>query len=452
MSTEVKKTNTVDSNDGALSKWGILALAVGANIGAGLITMLPVAIAETGHSVWVSFLIAIIVGSIIAIPCMMVCSAVVPPGGGYGMVAGTLGRTAGGIYSSLSMLNWLGSGIYAISLAQYINSLIPAANVKVTAFILMTAFFILNLVGIKGVSRVQTLMTGMLIVGIATFVIVGLPQTDFALLMPNTNPEFFANGGKGVWKAFLLLMFGVGPQYGIFYARLAKDPKKTQPWVTRNQVLITSVAYICMAFIAAGTLPLEQVAGKPLTYVAQAIMPTWLFVFFMIAVPMMALSTTIISTYVVCSEPIVAAVTDGWYWKGLARQTKGGGYAILMGLQYLLCVVPLILDWDMNMLGNTCLLTFAILDIVLYVALWVVPKKYPEAWQNRGWGRKLPDWVFYAAMIESFALKLLTVATSASSVKPYIIVITVAALAISIPYAIIKVRKGGIKERSIDQD
>ena len=106
----------------------------------------------------------------------------------------------------------------------------------------------------------------------------------------------------------------------------------------------------------------------------------------------------------------------------------------------------------MNMLGNTCLLTFAILDIVLYVALWVVPKKYPEAWQNRGWGRKLPDWVFYAAMIESFALKLLTVATSASSVKPYIIVITVAALAISIPYAIIKVRKGGIKERSIDQD
>lgn len=86
MSTEVKKTNTVDSNDGALSKWGILALAVGANIGAGLITMLPVAIAETGHSVWVSFLIAIIVGSIIAIPCMMVCSAVVPPGGGYGMV------------------------------------------------------------------------------------------------------------------------------------------------------------------------------------------------------------------------------------------------------------------------------------------------------------------------------------------------------------------------------
>ena len=82
MSTEVKKTNTVDSNDGALSKWGILALAVGANIGAGLITMLPVAIAETGHSVWVSFLIAIIVGSIIAIPCMMVCSAVVPPGGG----------------------------------------------------------------------------------------------------------------------------------------------------------------------------------------------------------------------------------------------------------------------------------------------------------------------------------------------------------------------------------
>ena len=295
-------------------------------------------------------------------------------------------------------------------------------------------------------------MTGMLIAGIATFVIVGLPQTDFALLMPNTNPEFFANGGKGVWKAFLLLMFGVGPQYGIFYARLAKDPKKTQPWVTRNQVLITSVAYICMAFIAAGTLPLEQVAGKPLTYVAQAIMPTWLFVFFMIAVPMMALSTTIISTYVVCSEPIVAAVTDGWYWKGLARQTKGGGYVILMGLQYLLCVVPLILDWDMNMLGNTCLLTFAILDIVLYVALWVVPKKYPEAWQNRGWGRKLPDWVFYAAMIESFALKLLTVATSASSVKPYIIVITVAALAISIPYAIIKVRKGGIKERSIDQD
>ena len=41
MSTEVKKTNTVDSNDGALSKWGILALAVGANIGAGLIDDAP---------------------------------------------------------------------------------------------------------------------------------------------------------------------------------------------------------------------------------------------------------------------------------------------------------------------------------------------------------------------------------------------------------------------------
>ena len=57
------------------------------------------------------------------------------------------------------------------------------------------------------------------------------------------------------------------------------------------------IVYAGAALIDSAVLPLETVAGKPLTLVAHAVLPNALFYAFMFGGPIMALLTTINSSY-----------------------------------------------------------------------------------------------------------------------------------------------------------
>lgn len=56
-----------------------------------------------------------------------------------------------------------------------------------------------------------------------------------------------------------------------------------------------ALIYGPMAVVAAGVLPIEQVANKNLALVAQAIFPNWLYVIFIIGGAVFAIATSLIS-------------------------------------------------------------------------------------------------------------------------------------------------------------
>ena len=73
-----------------------------------------------------------------------------------------------------------------------------------------------------------------------------------------------------------------------------------------------AVFYAFIGIVAAGVLPVEQVAFQNLTLVAQTIFPTWLYLFFVFGGAMFALLTTLNGTLSWVHRGLQAAARDGW--------------------------------------------------------------------------------------------------------------------------------------------
>lgn len=448
--SENQNTQTMDQNAGLLSKWGILALGIGGCIGSGVISLLGIAIGMTGHSAWLAFLIALVMGSMGCIPIAIVSSSVCLYGGPYSLVTTMLGKKFAGIFVVTFFLNLPSCAMYGLAMAEYMNSLFPSIPVRPTAILLLTFFTVYNMLGVKATDKLQKVLSALLLVGLGTFIAVGLTKCDFAALSPTSNPAFLMNGQKGLMSASFLLMSAVSQQGIMYYSRLAKHPRKDVPFALAGTTLVLFIMYIAMAVVASSVLPIEAVANQPLTYVAQAVLPYPLFVFFMIAGPMMALATSLNSGYIYNAEPIVVAVNDGWLSKKVAATNRRGAYWVIYLLMYLAMMIPMALGWDIAMVVNVSLLIWAITNILQFAALAVIPKKYPEAWANRLYGKKLPMWTFYLLVAIAVAIQFALVWNSIISVPTYILVVTVVTILVAIPYSIRKVDRGEISTLDIE--
>lgn len=335
-------------------------------------------------------------------------------------------------------------------MGQYIQSLLPGVSVRLAAVVIFTLFFLYTLIGIKALDKLQKFTTMLLLAGLATFILVGLSKADMRLVNPATNPDFLMNGTKGLFSAAFLLMYAVSQSGIMFFSRLARDPKHDIPFAIVGTSIVLTVVYISMSIASSAVLPIEMTANQPLTYVAKEILPAPIFIFFMISGPLMALATSLSASFMMYAEPIIVAVNDGWLPKKLGTMSKKGTPWVIMLLEYLVVMIPIVLGWDLDMIANSVLLISAITGILQIVALALVPRRYPDAWANRKWGRKLPVWVFYASTVVAICVQCALAYNSISSIKPYIVITTVVVLLVSIPYSIAMVNKGKIATRIID--
>ena len=445
-----KNNPNTNSNAGRLSKWGILALGIGGCIGSGVISLLGYGIGRTGYSVWLAFAIALLMGFIICIPVLFVTGSVCLPGGTYSLITAILGKKAAGVYIITFFLNLPGIALYGLAMGQYIQSLLPGVSVRLAAVVIFTLFFLYTLIGIKALDKLQKFTTMLLLAGLATFILVGLSKADMRLVNPATNPDFLMNGTKGLFSAAFLLMYAVSQSGIMFFSRVARDPKDDISCAMVGTSIVLTVVYISMSIASSAVLPIEMTANQPLTYVAKEILPAPIFIFFMISGPLMALATSLSASFMMYAEPIIVAVNDGWLPKKLGTMSKKGTPWVIMLLEYLVVMIPIVLGWDLDMIANSVLLISAITGILQIVALALVPRRYPDAWANRKWGRKLPVWVFYASTVVAICVQCALAYNSISSIKPYIVITTVVVLLVSIPYSIAMVNKGKIATRIID--
>ena len=64
--------------------------------------------------------------------------------------------------------------------------------------------------------------------------------------------------------------------------------------------------------VAGGVLPVSETANQPLDLVARAIMPTPVFLFFVIGGALLALTTTLNATFAWITSPSYRPANDGW--------------------------------------------------------------------------------------------------------------------------------------------
>ena len=211
-----------------LGFWDLMSTAIGQIIGAGIMTLLGSAIALTGRSVPISFLIAAVLVVGYSIPKILICGAVRARGGEYTMVVMLGGTRMAGIYTVVNTLSNLSLAMYSLSFASYFISLFGFGNEKVIALIVTTLFFLINIVGVDIMAKFQNLIVAMLCIALGLFAVVGLKHVQ-----PDYLTNGFLTGGiGGLFQAGGLLTFAVGGSTVVAnLSAEAKNPTRDIPVV-----------------------------------------------------------------------------------------------------------------------------------------------------------------------------------------------------------------------------
>ena len=227
--TNVTKRNqdftTSEYSKGKMGKADLLSLSLGYVIGAGIITLVGQAIGVTGRSAWLAYFIAICLGFFINIPYIFLSKTARFSGGPYNLISSLASEKLGGIYVTAFIAQCIGLSLYGVSFGVYAKSLWPNVNATVVSIIFVAVIYLINLLGVGAMAKLQNIMTAILAAALLMFIIFGIPHID-PVVFDFTSPEFMTNGFDGLITAVFLLIFtATAYNMTINFGREAKDGK-----------------------------------------------------------------------------------------------------------------------------------------------------------------------------------------------------------------------------------
>ena len=191
------------------------------------------------------------------------------------------------------------------------------------------------------------------------------------------------NGPMNFFTGVALLSFACGGAK--FIAENADDIENPSTTIPKAIVLATSIVavfYALIGIVAAGVLPVEQVAFENLTLVARTIFPTWLYLFFVFGGAMFALLTTLTGTLSWVHRGLQAAARDGWLPEKLAEENKGGTPVVLLMVFFVMGALPIVTGMDLTLISNMGVGTDMLSEFMVLLACWKLPDILPEEFKK----------------------------------------------------------------------
>lgn len=364
-----------------LSRTDLFSLAIGQIIGVGIMTMTGIAIGFTGRSVPFAYLLAGLLTIITTIPQIFIGGTANFLGGQYSQIAVLSGRRLAGVYNYVNICMLVGISMYTLSFADYFLSIFPGVNVKVIGVVVLTVLVGMHLFGVKQAARLQNVMSIVLALGIAAYVVFGVGAIEPGYFDPS---QFMTGGIPGFLIASVYLTFAAGgANYVVNFSSQAKNPTKDIPIVIIVSTTAIVVLYAIMSTIAAGVLPVEQVANQPLSVSAVVFMPKAVYTFFVVGGAMFALLTTLNFSIGMMVAPTLRACEDGWLPKGLAVCNKkfGTPHWILLAV-YLVGVLPILMGLDLTTIANSTVIITQLCRALIIISAMLLPKKLDELWSR----------------------------------------------------------------------
>lgn len=427
----------------------LVFIATGQVIGAGVVTVIGPAIEATGNSAWLSYGAAVLLGGLTILPYIFLSSALILQGGEYTIATSMLGKMMGGIYVSTYITQCLSLGLMGTSMGLYLHSLFPACNPQWMAIATVTFFFLCNLFGVNMMARVQKFLTYFLVFALLAFGLLGLWNVKPGFFNLE-NPEFMTHGWKGFFDAMVMLSYSTVGQYSIInFASDAARPKKDIPRAILITTGVIAVVYMLVGIAAAGVLPLQEVAGKPLTVTARALLPGPLFGCFILFGPIFALASTLNSSFPVRARPILRGAQDGWFPAAIAKTNRHGAPYILMGLIYLVGVLPILLHFNIRTITNNVVLIGYLSRLLLVAAAFLLPIRYKEAWKKAT--LHIPDPLYYGVILVGFLAQFWLIYLSARNLSTQIVVVTLIVIVLGAIYAYFRNRSGCVHTDSVKE-
>lgn len=263
---------------------GLVALGVGAIIGAGLFSITGLAAASNaGPAITISFLVAAF-GCIFAGLCYAEFSSMIPvAGSAYTYSFATMGEFVAWIIGWDLVLEYaVGSATVSISWSRYLGKFLEGYGVHVNEAYMLSPFeggiinipavlivVIMSLVLIRG-TRESAMVNGIIVLlkvtVVLVFIAVGwqyIKPENFTPYIPENTGKFGEFGFSGIIRAAAIVFFAyIGFDAVSTAAQEAKNPKRDMPIGILLSLGICTVLYILFAHVMTGVVNYQAFAGK----------------------------------------------------------------------------------------------------------------------------------------------------------------------------------------------
>lgn len=370
-----------NQNERCLTRMDLYGMAIGTVIGAGVMTMTGIGIGITGKSVNIAYMIAAVIALISAVPSILIGSTANFLGGQYSQIGILAGKRFAGIFIYLNIAMSLSLTMSSMSFAQYFLSMIPGVNERLISVGVITILCLLHTIAVKNAARLQNIMVVIVSLAIFAYLFFGLRNVQPGYF---EGEDFMTGGVFGlIQTSFYLTMTLCGITYVANYSSKARNPVKDIPFVIVTATMGAAIVFMLMATVAAGVLPVDQVADKPLSVAAKVFMPGGSYVFFAAGGAMFALLTTLNGGLGSKVYPLVTASGDGWLPSVMARRNRRFGTPHWAFLAiFLLTVVPVAVGLDIAVVANSSVILATSIRILIAFSAMRLPKVMPELWEK----------------------------------------------------------------------
>lgn len=442
-----KVVNTPAPPAGSLGRGELYAISIGQVIGVGVITLVGPMIAVTGNSVWLAYALAVIFGFISLLPYIFITSSLRFGAGIYSLIASTLDYRFSGLQAITFIPTTLGMASMGISFGMYAQSLIPGLSGTVAGIAIIALFVFVNWFGVNAMAKIQKYASWMLIAALLMFIIIGLFHIDYPEIFDVAADNFMANGSTGFFSAIATFMYStVGYSLTMSYGAASKNAKRDIPWAMVMTGISLLVLYTGVAIVAAGAVPASEMAGQPLTVVAREVLPTPLFIAFIIGGPMIALVTTMNSSIAYYQMPFRQACQDGWLPKSWDIENKHGACIPMLAIVLVSGIVPQLTGFSIVSITNNLQLMTSLLAFVGFAAFYAFPKKYPEAWRKSR--LYIGNGPYYVLTTIALLMQVFIFVNAARNLTVRVVIISLVALGICMLYGFLRAKSPNVQIKS----
>ncbi len=267
-----------------LGTWGLVALGIGAIIGAGLFSITGMAAANhAGPAITLSFVVAAL-GCLFAGLCYAEFASMIPvAGSAYTYSYATMGEFIAWIIGWDLVLEYaVGAATVGISWSRYLVRFLEGFDIHLPesltvgpwdgGIINLPAVFIIVLMslllikGTKESATVNAVIVGLKITVVLIFIILGwkyINNSNYTPYIPDNSGKFGDFGFSGIIRAAAIVFFAyIGFDAVSTAAQEAKNPKRDMPWGILGSLAICTILYILFAHVMTGVTSYTTFAGK----------------------------------------------------------------------------------------------------------------------------------------------------------------------------------------------
>ncbi|MDR2129854.1 MAG: amino acid permease [Odoribacteraceae bacterium] len=263
-----------------LTTWSLVALGIGAIIGAGLFSLTGIAAAEhAGPAVMLSFVVAA-VACLFSALCYAEFASMIPvAGSAYTYSYATFGEFMAWIIGWDLVLEYsLGAATVGVSWSQYfvkllhqVGIIVPEALVKSPfegGFINLPAIFIVCAIsmvlirGIRGSSKFNNILVVLKVTVVFVFIILGwsfINPENHVPFIPENQGEFGHFGLSGIAMGAAVVFFAfIGFDAVSTTAQETINPQKSMPRGIIGALLACTVLYVLFAYVMTGMVRYDE--------------------------------------------------------------------------------------------------------------------------------------------------------------------------------------------------